>query len=136
MPAQESIQGGIKTIVEYSTNEKGQKVKITRRIRMVDPAVLERRTWAKFGECKSFGPGPDANSTTIGDDVYLKLTMNAKDLDGPDEAEIKKSASLANSKIVCRICKGDHWTTKCPFKDTHVPVNEIAAKAKGVFQLT
>lgn len=27
-------------------------------------------------------------------------------------------AALMNSKILCRICKGDHWTTKCPFKDS------------------
>jgi len=31
---------------------------------------------------------------------------------------------------MCRICKGDHWTTKCPFKDTHQPLDEIAPENK------
>ena len=26
--------------------------------------------------------------------------------------------------VQCRICKGDHWTTKCPYKDTLVPLQE------------
>jgi translation initiation factor 3 subunit G len=135
MPSKVTIEGNIKTIVETTTNEKGQKVEITRRIKLVNPAIAHRRTLAKFGEVKHFGAGPDSNSTTVGDDVFLKLSSNSKDLDGPDEEELKRVASLANSKIVCRICKGDHWTTKCPFKDTHVPVNEIAAAAKGTFDL-
>lgn len=29
-----------------------------------------------------------------------------------------KKLSQSTQKIVqCRICKGDHWTTKCPYKD-------------------
>lgn len=27
-------------------------------------------------------------------------------------------AQLQNKKILCRICKGDHFTTKCPYKDS------------------
>ena len=26
--------------------------------------------------------------------------------------------ALGPKMVSCRICKGDHWTTKCPFKDT------------------
>ncbi|KAK2510815.1 hypothetical protein Q9233_017405 [Columba guinea] len=34
---------------------------------------------------------------------------------------------LKGQKIVsCRICKGDHWTTRCPYKDT------LGAHAEGV----
>lgn len=34
-------------------------------------------------------------------------------------------AKLKSTKIVqCRICKGDHWTTKCPYKDTLAPLQE------------
>ena len=32
------------------------------------------------------------------------------------QAEIKKQ--LASKKIQCRLCKGDHYTTRCPYKDT------------------
>lgn len=27
-------------------------------------------------------------------------------------------AQLGAKKIMCRICKGDHFTSKCPIKDT------------------
>lgn len=40
-------------------------------------------------------------------------------------------ASLAKAKIMCRICKGDHWTTKCPFKDSHVPLSELENVISG-----
>jgi len=26
--------------------------------------------------------------------------------------------SAGQKMVQCRICKGDHWTTKCPYKDT------------------
>lgn len=35
--------------------------------------------------------------------------------------------------VSCRICKGDHWTTKCPFKDS-VKVAELD-DAKGSTQI-
>ena len=48
---------GVRTIVEYGTNEKGQKVRITRKMRSVSKSVLlnrrvlQRQQWAKFGDC-------------------------------------------------------------------------------------
>jgi translation initiation factor 3 subunit G len=33
--------------------------------------------------------------------------------------------ALMKTKIVCRICKGDHWTTKCPFKDSKMAENAL-----------
>lgn len=35
--------------------------------------------------------------------------------------EDKKKLELKNAKIKCRICSGDHFTTKCPFRDTMAP---------------
>ncbi|KAJ3344967.1 Eukaryotic translation initiation factor 3 subunit G [Kappamyces sp. JEL0680] len=99
----------VKEEVEYKTNEKGQKVKVTRRILVKSLAMEERR------------------------DVFLKLSTNAKDLDregaDQDEDPLKKAIAAGAAKIVCRICKGDHWTSKCPFKDTYQPINEIKASA-------
>lgn len=34
-----------------------------------------------------------------------------------DEVDAMRS-KLAGKKITCRLCKGDHFTTKCPYKDT------------------
>lgn len=32
-------------------------------------------------------------------------------------------------KVVCRICKGDHFTARCPYKDTLPPMDDIGASA-------
>ena len=41
------------------------------------------------------------------------------------EAEDDPLSRLKSQKIVtCRICKGDHWTTRCPYKDTLAPLQE------------
>lgn len=37
-------------------------------------------------------------------------------------------AQLQNKKILCRICKGDHFTTKCPYKDS-LGMEDAAAPA-------
>ncbi|KAJ3168800.1 translation initiation factor eIF3 subunit g [Geranomyces variabilis] len=72
--------------------------------------------WKKFGEVAGIGAGPDSNST--------------KDHDAPPVEEegdsLKKAlAAAAKSKISCRICQGDHWTSKCPFKNTHTPLGDL-----------
>jgi len=77
-------ENGIRTIVEYTVNEDGKKVKITRRIKrtlqksLVEHAVAERKTWAKFGLEKGNKPGPDRATTTVGETVFLKLTPGNK----------------------------------------------------------
>ena len=34
--------------------------------------------------------------------------------------------------VQCRICKGDHWTTKCPYKDTLGPTQKELADQLGL----
>ncbi|KAJ3075153.1 translation initiation factor eIF3 subunit g, partial [Quaeritorhiza haematococci] len=124
---------GTKVVVEYRTNEDGKRVKVTRRIRMrlvktkASQEVAERKKWTKFGEAYGLKAGPDSNSTSYGEKVFLKLSQGQKEIEtqeAADEAN-KKSLLLSKSKISCRICKGDHWTSKCPFKDTHQPLDEM-----------
>ncbi|KAJ3044818.1 translation initiation factor eIF3 subunit g [Rhizophlyctis rosea] len=127
---------GTRVTVEYRTNEDGKRVKVTRKTRMrlvqaqVNHAVAERKKWKKFGEASGLGPGPDSNSTSFGEKVYLKLTTTLKEQDNaPSEEKSPLQlalASAAKNKINCRICKGDHYTYKCPYKDTHQPLDEIA----------
>lgn len=45
-------------------------------------------------------------------------------------------AQLANKKIVCRLCKGDHFTTKCPYKDTLEAIPGAADTPEGEGSLT
>ncbi len=39
---------------------------------------------------------------------------------------------LKNMKVKCRICDGEHFTARCPFKDTMAPMGENADGAAGV----
>ncbi|KAI5477253.1 translation initiation factor eIF-3 subunit 4 [Pseudohyphozyma bogoriensis] len=115
---------GITTIVEYKLNDEGVKVKVTRRIKRtlvkstVNHAVAERMGWAKFGAEKGNKPGPDTATTTVGENVRLKLQPGGikEETEEDENAAIKKQ--LASKAITCRLCSGDHWTNRCPYKDT------------------
>ena len=39
-----------------------------------------------------------------------------------DDDALKKLQS--QRLVMCRVCKGDHWTTKCPYKDSLEPLQE------------
>ncbi|KND04992.1 translation initiation factor eIF3 core subunit g [Spizellomyces punctatus DAOM BR117] len=139
---------GTRVTIEYKLNDDGKKVKIVRKTKMrliraqVNHAVAERKNkWKKFGEVAGLSAGPDTNSTSYGEKVFLKLSSTIKDHDMPqpsDEVDsLKKAlAAAAKSKISCRICKGDHWTSKCPFKDTHAPLDELGALESKESSLT
>ena len=48
-----------------------------------------------------------------------------------DDDPLKK---IQGQKIVkCRVCKGDHWTTKCPYKDSLQPLQQKEQDEKGLF---
>ena len=33
--------------------------------------------------------------------------------------------------MVCRVCKGDHWTTKCPYKESLEPLQRELLNSQG-----
>ncbi|RDL33651.1 Eukaryotic translation initiation factor 3 subunit G [Venustampulla echinocandica] len=125
---------GTKTIVLWSFNEDGKKVKTTRRIRftthkeVVNPRVAERKTWDKFGLSAKDGKGPAADTTTVGENIIFRPSTNwrkdAKE-EKPEVGSIKDQ--LKNKTVKCRICSGEHFTSRCPFKDTMAPVGEEGA---------
>ena len=53
--------------------------------------------------------------------------------DGKEEKAAKDDpkAQLKNMKVKCRICDGEHFTARCPFKDTMAPMGEDGAGAPG-----
>jgi len=120
-------ENGIRTTVEYVINDEGKKVKITRKTKrtlqksFVDHSVAERKTWTKFGQEKGSKPGPDRATTTVGENVSLKLSAGNKSSEPEPSPEQAVKANLARAgagKVVCRLCKGDHFTAKCPYKDS------------------
>jgi hypothetical protein len=117
-------------------NEDGKKVKRTQRIRRTvvkkkeNPRVAERRAWKKIGDeaGKPAGPG---DTTTLGENIMFKPSVGFKAGGVQEKApeDDKKADALKKMQIKCRICSGDHFTTKCPFKDTMAPAGEDAAPA-------
>ncbi|KAI8350369.1 eukaryotic translation initiation factor 3 subunit G-domain-containing protein [Blakeslea trispora] len=134
-------EDGNKVIIEYRENDDGKKVKVTRKIRAklvtehVNKAVAERKKWAKFGEEAGKKAGPDLSTTTIGENIPLKLGSTtgktAEDV-AEEETKNKIKAQAKTKNIACRICKGEHFTSKCPYKDTMQPMDEIASTIEAV----
>ncbi|KAH8774899.1 putative eukaryotic translation initiation factor 3 subunit G [Hyaloscypha bicolor E] len=122
---------GTKTIISYRFNEDGKKVKTTRRIRftthkeVVNPRVAERKQWSKFGLSAKDGAGPASDTTSVGENIIFRPSTNWR----KDAKEEKTEAGsmkdkLKDKKVKCRICNGEHFTARCPFKDTMAPVGE------------
>jgi translation initiation factor 3 subunit G len=99
--------------------------------------------------------GPDRATTTVGEDVSLSLRAGGKvraslifyklltcanqpaiiksTEEAEPTAEEKMRINLAKAgagKVVCRLCKGGHFTAKCPYKDS-LPVLE----GTGIYRL-
>ncbi|TXG74172.1 hypothetical protein EZV62_002751 [Acer yangbiense] len=130
---------GIKRVIEYKFNEDGNKVKITTttRIRKLANArlskrALERRNWAKFGDA-------------VREDVGSRLTMVSTEEilierprapgSKPEETKVAGDPLAQLGKggavlMVCRTCgkKGDHWTSRCPYKDLAAPSEGFSEK--------
>ncbi|CAG8961120.1 hypothetical protein HYFRA_00002663 [Hymenoscyphus fraxineus] len=133
LPAQTTTtnKDGTKTIVSWRFNDEGKKVKTTRRIRftvhkeVVNPRVAERKNWSKFGLSAKDGAGPAADTTSVGENIIFRPSTNwrkdAKE-EKPEQGSMKDQ--LKNKKVKCRICNGEHFTARCPFKDTMAPVGE------------
>lgn len=117
---------GTKTVITYRRNDNHKIVKIIQKIKHtvikehVHPAVAERKKWKKYGEEKTTPPGPDLRTTQLGEPVQLKLSTNLKALEHEEEQKQKEESSkkITSTGLKCRTCGGEHFTSKCPFKDT------------------
>lgn len=128
LPSPEVIKNadGTKTVISYRYNDRNQKVKITQKIKdviikeHVHPLVAERKKWVKFGEEKGNPAGPDISTTQLGEPVKLLLSTTWRQDEKEEEQKEKEvqAGSGETSRITCRLCSGDHFTAKCPFKDT------------------
>lgn len=129
-------KNGTKTVITYYYNEQGQKVKKTQLIRLVtrkeviNPRVAARARWPKFGLSAKDPPGPQAETTSVGENIILKLSPNWKK-ESRDEAKDPNANALKDKlkdkKVKCRICNGEHFTARCPYKDTMAPIGEGGA---------
>ncbi|ATZ52120.1 putative eukaryotic translation initiation factor 3 subunit g protein [Botrytis fragariae] len=125
---------GTQTIVTWRFNDDGKKVKTTRRIRftkvkeIVNPRVAERKSWGKFGLSQKDAAGPASDTTSVGENIIFRPSTNwRKDA----KEEVSDAGAMKNKlkdkQVKCRICSGEHFTAKCPFKGTMAPLGEEGA---------
>lgn len=60
-------------------------------------------------------------------------TLQSSEPEQSAEQAIKSNLARAGAgKVVCRLCKGDHFTAKCPYKD-QLPGLDGAGRPLSVF---
>lgn len=119
----EKIVGNKKILTEYSINEDGKKLKIVRTFeiikKQVPKSVAQRKALPKFGMSRNDRPGPDPATTIVTDEIFMNFIHNKEEHE-KDEEKSALDRLMETSKggvVRCRICKEDHWTTMCPYKD-------------------
>ena len=71
----------------------------------------------------------------MGENIIFRPSVtwkrDGKDANGKKEEGTEESMrdKLKDKKVRCRICDGEHFTARCPFKDTMAPVGEDGAGA-------
>jgi len=121
MPS-ETIQGNKKITTEYSINDDGKKTKIVRTFeiikKQVPKAVAQRKALPKFGMSRNDREGPDPATTIIAEEIYMNFVHNKEEHEKDDDKSALDRLKETNKGVVkCRICKEDHSTTQCPYKD-------------------
>lgn len=113
-----TVADGIKTVVSYSRNEDGKIQKVTQKFKIeiqrekLTEAMAERRKWPKFGAAKGLPSGPSPATTTLAEEVELKLRSKSEQAKQEEPETAPKAANVS-----CRLCRGAHYTHSCPFKD-------------------
>ncbi|OQR78486.1 eukaryotic translation initiation factor 3 subunit G-like [Tropilaelaps mercedesae] len=121
-PPSEKIEGDLKIITDYKEVE-GKKCKIIRTYKMekkqVSKAVAHRKSFAKFGDSKNDPSGPNPATTMVAEEIFMQFITLKGGIEEPQETEedLQQQAKQQLKSIQCRICKEDHWTTQCPYKD-------------------
>lgn len=115
-----------KTITEYSFNEDGKKIRVTSHFRIekvrVARTIAKRKTWPKYGISKNDKPGPNPATTITAEDVFMHFITNKEEEQNDQEDIKKKLLDQQKGQVKCRLCKEDHWTKQCPYKDKLEPL--------------
>lgn len=146
---------GTTTVVSYRIDsENGNKIKVTQRVRKivvkekVEHVVAERKKWAKYGLERGNAPGPNFTTTNVGENIPFKLGIKAQRMEEEEEAAKKAAEEAlegggAKKVVQCRTCGGDHFTSRCPYKEalgaadatpgegSPVPTGPVAANTPG-----
>ena len=121
-PITEKVQGNKKIITEYAINDDGKKIKIVRTFeritKRVPKPVAQRKALPKFGMSRNDRPGPDPATTVVAEEIMMNFVHNKGDHEiDEDKSALDRLMETNKGVVRCRICKEDHWTTMCPYKD-------------------
>ncbi|KAF5204770.1 Eukaryotic translation initiation factor 3 subunit g [Thalictrum thalictroides] len=128
----EPDEHGVKKVISYKINDDGRKVKFTTTIRIrklakarVSKSAIERRCLTKFGDAANKDDGSRLTMVSTEEIVIERPRAPGSKADdikvgGDSLAQLGKGGAVL---MVCRTCgkKGDHWTSKCPYKDLAPP---------------
>lgn len=98
---------------------------------LVSKGVVERKKWTKFGQSKRDTPGPNGYTTVVADDVQMQfLSMDKNGVESTvDESDPLERAKQQGKGIVrCRFCSDNHFSAKCPFKDSGLPPMQMESR--------
>ncbi|PON49342.1 Eukaryotic translation initiation factor 3 subunit G [Trema orientale] len=120
-------ENGIKKVIEYKFNEEGNKVKITSILRTrklanarLSKRAVERRSWPKFGDAVHEDVGSRLTMVST-EEILLEKTKppGSKAEEQNSGVDPLNPSTRGAVLMVCRTCgkKGDHWTSRCPYKD-------------------
>merc|ERR1719262_628080 len=103
------------------------------KIDWADDAAAEdsqnQRVEGDFDE-KGKKAGPDSSTTSLGSEsMRIKLSVDKKEAEQEESAKIKME--LGGKKVSCRLCQGDHFTARCPHKDTLGDIDDAAPPEIG-----
>ncbi|GAB4824454.1 hypothetical protein Ancab_007340 [Ancistrocladus abbreviatus] len=132
-------ENGFKKVIGYKFNDDGNKVKITTttRVRKLAKAHLskravERRSWPKFGDAVHEDVGSRLTMVSTEEILLERPRAPGSKLEetkvaGDSLAQLGKGGAVL---MVCRTCgkKGDHWTSRCPYKDLAPPTEGFIDK--------
>ena len=55
-----------------------------------------------------------------------------QDFEQQDDDPLKKLRDQHKGMVTCRLCKGDHWTSRCPYKDSLGPNTMKELEESGI----
>ncbi|XP_010554623.1 PREDICTED: eukaryotic translation initiation factor 3 subunit G-like [Tarenaya hassleriana] len=132
-------ENGIKKVIEYKFDDDGNKVKITTTTRVrklasarLNKKAVERRSWQKFGDAAREDAGNRLTMVST-EEILLErprapgTKAEEPKVAGDNLSQLGKAGAVL---MVCRTCgkKGDHWTSRCPYKSLAATTDMLGDK--------
>jgi translation initiation factor 3 subunit G len=58
----------------------------------------------------------------VAEEILMQFVANKEEAEKEQEQSAFDKLPTNKGIVRCRICKEDHWTTQCPYKDTLGPL--------------